>query len=57
MERLFEQSAQGGGELLACPLCVNARRLEADAFVANARVAGRTPMFDWLGEEGTVFTC
>jgi predicted peroxiredoxin len=52
LERLFEQFAEGGGELLACPFCVNARRLDADGFVANARVAGGTPMFDWLGDEG-----
>ena len=52
LERLFEQFEQGGGELLACPFCVNARRLDADGFVANARVAGGTPMFDWLGDEG-----
>ena len=52
LERLFEQFGQGGGELLACPFCVNARRLDADAFVPNARVAGATPMFDWLGDEG-----
>ena len=45
-------SRQAGGELLACPFCVNARRLDPDGFVANARVAGGTPMFDWLGDEG-----
>jgi predicted peroxiredoxin len=56
LERIFEQFAQGGGELLACPFCVNARRLDPDGFVANARVAGATPMFDWLGDEGTVFS-
>jgi predicted peroxiredoxin len=52
LDRLFEQFAEAGGELLACPFCVNARRLDADGFVANARVAGGTPMFDWLGDEG-----
>jgi predicted peroxiredoxin len=56
LERVFEQFEQGGGELLACPFCVNARRLDPDGFVANARVAGATPMFDWLGDEGTVFS-
>jgi predicted peroxiredoxin len=56
LDRIFEQFLQGGGELLACPFCVNARRLDPDAFVANARVAGATPMFDWLGDEGTVFS-
>jgi predicted peroxiredoxin len=56
LERLFEQFAQGGGELLVCPICVNARRLDADEFVANARVAGATPMWEWLGDNGTVFS-
>ena len=56
LERLFEQFAQGGGELLVCPICVNARRLDADEFVANARVAGATPMWEWLGDDGTVFS-
>jgi predicted peroxiredoxin len=52
LERIFEQFAQGGGELLACPFCVNARRLDPEAFVPHARIAGATPMFDWLGDEG-----
>jgi len=57
LERLFEQFAQGGGELLVCPICVTSRKLDADAFVANARLAGATPMLEWLGDEpGTVFS-
>jgi predicted peroxiredoxin len=57
LARLFEQFAQGGGELLVCPICVKARKLDEDAFVANARVAGATPMWEWLGDEaGTVFS-
>ena len=57
LERLFEQFAQGGGELLACPFCVDSRGLDAEGFVANARVAGATPMFEWLGDEpGQIFS-
>ena len=56
LERVFQQFADAGGLLLACPFCVNARRLDTDGFVPNARVAGATPMFDWLGDEGTVFS-
>ena len=57
LERIFEQFAEGGGELLACPFCVNSRNLDAEGFVANARVAGATPMLEWLGDEpGTVFS-
>ena len=51
LPRLFEQFAEGGGELLVCPICVSARKLDADGFVANARVAGATPMWEWLGDE------
>ena len=57
LERLFEQFAQAGGELLVCPICVTSRKLDADAFVPNARVAGATPMWDWLGDgASTVFS-
>ena len=57
LPRLFEQFAQGGGELLVCPICVKSHKLEEDAFVGNARVAGATPMWEWLGDEaGTVFS-
>ena len=57
LERLFAQYAEGGGELLACPFCVDSRKLDAGTFVANARVAGGTPLFEWLGDEpATVFS-
>ena len=56
LPRLFEQFAEGGGELLVCPICVKARKLDEDAFVPNARLAGATPMWEWLGDKpGTVF--
>lgn len=56
LARLFEQFTDGGGELLVCPVCVSARKLDAGGFAANARVAGATPMLEWLGDEGTVFS-
>jgi predicted peroxiredoxin len=57
LERLFSQFADGGGQLLVCPICVDARKLDPAEFVAHARVAGATPMFEWLGDEaGTVFS-
>jgi predicted peroxiredoxin len=57
LPRLFAQFADGGGELLACPICVKSRKLDEGSFVANARVAGATPMWEWLGDEGgTVFS-
>lgn len=49
LSRLFEQYADGGGELLVCPICLNARKLDDEAMIPNARVAGATPMLDWIG--------
>jgi len=57
LDRLFEQYAQGGGKFLVCPICVNARKLDAEGFVDHATIAGATPMWEWLGDEGgTVFS-
>jgi predicted peroxiredoxin len=54
--RLFQQFADNGGELLVCPICVNSRRISQE-FVANARLAGATPLWEWIGEEAaTVFS-
>src|SRR5437660_10561740 len=53
---LFQQYADGGGELLVCPICFNARKLDEGSLVANARLAGATPLWEWIGEAATVFS-
>jgi predicted peroxiredoxin len=57
LERLFGQFADGGGQLLVCPICVTSRKLDPEEFVSNATVAGATPMWEWLGDgPRTVFS-
>ena len=57
LERLFEQFAEKGGELLVCPICLSSRGLEGAELVTNARVAGATPLWEWIGEgAATVFS-
>ena len=56
LERLFQQYADGGGELLVCPICFNARKLDDGNLVPNARLAGATPLWEWIGEGATVFS-
>jgi predicted peroxiredoxin len=57
LARLFQQYADGGGELLVCPICFNARKLDEGSLVANARLAGATPLWDWIGDgDATVFS-
>ena len=57
LERLFEQFAEKGGELLVCPICFSARKLDEGEFVPNARLVGATPLWEWIGDETpTVFS-
>ncbi len=56
LERLFEQFAAGGGELWLCPICLKARKLEDAEKVANSKVMGATPMWEWAGDDTTVFS-
>ena len=57
LARLFEQYANGGGELLVCPICFNARKLDEAALTSNARLAGATPLWQWIGPDAaTVFS-
>ena len=51
LAKLFEQYAEGGGELLVCPICFNARKLDESALVGNARLAGATPLWEWIGAD------
>lgn len=57
LARLFEQFADGGGELLVCPICFNARKLDEAALASNAKLCGATPMLEWIGDDhATVFS-
>ncbi len=57
LPRIFEQFAEKGGELLACPFCVSSRGVDDGNLVANARIAGATPLWEWIGDEpATVFS-
>jgi predicted peroxiredoxin len=57
LERVFAQFAENGGELLACPFCFNTRGLDEGSMVANSRVAGASPLWEWIGAEAaTVFS-
>jgi predicted peroxiredoxin len=56
LPKLLDQFAAGGGELLPCPICVNARKLDGSELVPNARLTGATPMWEWAGDDATVFS-
>jgi predicted peroxiredoxin len=52
----FAEFAALGGELWLCPTCFGRRSLDESAVVPNARVAGSTPLWNWVGEGATVLT-
>ncbi|MDQ5821056.1 MAG: DsrE family protein [Actinomycetota bacterium] len=57
LARLFEQYAEHGGELLVCPICAKARKVDEGDLAGNARLAGATPLWEWIGDEpATVFS-
>ena len=57
LSRLMEQYRDAGGELLVCPICFHARKLSEDSLAPNARLAGATPLWEWIGEgDATVFS-
>ncbi len=57
LSRLFQQYGEGGGELLVCPICFSARKLDEGQLTKNARLAGATPLWEWIGSDPvTVFS-
>jgi len=57
LARLFQQYADGGGQLLVCPICFGARKLDQGELVANAELGGATPLWEWIGDDqATVFS-
>lgn len=56
LSRLFEQFAEGGGQLLPCPICVSARKIDPESFVSNATLTGATPLWQWIGEGAIVLS-
>ena len=57
LSRLLQQYVDGGGELLVCPICFSARKLDEAQLTANARLAGATPLWQWIGgDQASVFS-
>ena len=54
---LLTRYEQAGGRFLVCPICFEARRLDADQLLGNAELGGTVPMWRWIGDEGAVTFC
>jgi predicted peroxiredoxin len=53
---LLKRYDAAGGELLVCPICFNARRLDDATLLANATLGGTVPLWEWIGDGATTFS-
>jgi predicted peroxiredoxin len=53
---LMKRYEAAGGELLVCPICFNSKQLDADGLVANAKLGGTVPLWEWIGDGATTFS-
>jgi len=51
LSELAKRYHAAGGQLLACPICFNARHLREDVLVGNAVLGGTVPLWEWIGDE------
>lgn len=53
---LLSRYEAAGGRYLVCPICFNAKHLDADSLVANATIGGTVPLWEWIGDGATTFS-
>jgi predicted peroxiredoxin len=53
---LLARFEAAGGRLLVCPICFNARHLDASALVGYADLGGTVQLWEWIGDGATTFS-
>lgn len=53
---LLARYQAAGGRYLVCPLCFNAKQLNADGLLPNAVIGGTVPLWEWIGDGATTFS-
>jgi predicted peroxiredoxin len=53
---LMARYQAAGGVFLVCPICFNARQIEAATLVANASLGGTVQLWEWIGDGATTFS-
>lgn len=48
---LLQRYEAAGGKYYVCPLCFNAKQLDADALIVGAEIQGTIPMWKWIGDD------
>jgi predicted peroxiredoxin len=53
---LMKRFEAAGGELLTCPICFNARKLDEATLLSNAQLGGTVQLWEWIGDGATTFS-
>lgn len=48
---LVKRYEAAGGRYYVCPICFNARHLDAVEFIPGAELNGTIPMWQWIGDD------
>jgi predicted peroxiredoxin len=48
---LLKRYEAAGGRYYVCPICFNAKRLDAQALIGGAELNGTIPMWNWIGDD------
>jgi predicted peroxiredoxin len=51
LPELTARYTAAGGQYLVCPICFNARHLEAANLIPKATLGGTVPMWQWIGDD------
>jgi predicted peroxiredoxin len=54
LSSLLERYAAGGGRYFVCPICFDARKLDANDLLENAILNGTAPLWRWIGDDHAV---
>jgi predicted peroxiredoxin len=53
---LIERYEKAGGRYLVCPICIQAKQLDAGSFIAGAEPGGTVQLWEWIGDGATTFS-
>lgn len=48
---LVKRYEAAGGTYYVCPVCFNAKQLDAEALIGGAELNGTVPLWNWIGDE------
>jgi predicted peroxiredoxin len=52
LAELVKRFEAAGGRYYVCPVCFNAKKLDAGSLIAGAELQGTVPMWNWIGDDG-----